>query len=143
MTESRLNLVIFLLLALTTCPTCSDLIGDTEKSLGQNSTMPSEDNSDFVDSSDDDYEYEYEYDIDESLNTYNWRELGPSLIVYVVTFICGVVGNGLILVSVIRQTHVKSSPVNVFLASLATADLLLILICLPLKVRRGFLEYVK
>jgi hypothetical protein len=37
-------------------------------------------------------------------------------------------------VAVIRHTHVKNSPVNVFLASLALADLLLILICLPLKV---------
>ena len=31
--------------------------------------------------------------------------------------------------------QVRQSPTNVFLASLATADLLLILICLPLKVR--------
>ena len=53
---------------------------------------------------------------------------------YSVTFVLGVVGNALILASVARHTHVKSSPVSVFLASLASADLMLILTCLPLKV---------
>ena len=43
-------------------------------------------------------------------------------------------------VAVIRHTHVKNSPVNVFLASLALADLLLILICLPLKVTKYALQ---
>ena len=59
---------------------------------------------------------------------------GPSLAVYSVTFALGIVGNALILASVARHTHVKSSPVSVFLASLASADLMLILTCLPLKV---------
>ena len=81
----------------------------------------------------DDYE-NYEYDYEEALVTFDWSELGPSLFVYAVTFVLGIVGNCLILVAVIRHTHVKSSPVNVFLASLASADLLLILVCLPLKV---------
>ena len=79
----------------------------------------------------------YEYDLDESFATFNWSELGPSLFVFSVTFIVGILGNSLILVAVLRHTHVKSSPVNVFLASLASADLLLILVCLPLKVRFG------
>ena len=35
--------------------------------------------------------------------------------------------------------QVRQSPTNVFLASLATADLLLILICLPLKVSPGWI----
>ena len=59
---------------------------------------------------------------------------GPSLAVYSLTFVLGVVGNALILASVARHTHVKTSPVSVFLASLASADLMLILTCLPLKV---------
>ena len=83
---------------------------------------------------DTDDEYIYEYDLDESYATFNWSELGPSLFVFGVTFIVGILGNTLILVAVLRHTHVKSSPVNVFLASLASADLLLILVCLPLKV---------
>jgi len=80
----------------------------------------------------------YEYDLDESFATFNWSELGPSLFVFSVTFIVGILGNSLILVAVLRHTHVKSSPVNVFLASLASADLLLILVCLPLKVAKLF-----
>lgn len=84
---------------------------------------------------DSDYEeYEYTYDISESFVTFDWTELGPSLFVFATTFCVGILGNCLILVAVIRHTHVKNSPVNVFLASLASADLLLILICLPLKV---------
>ncbi len=93
-------------------------------------------------------EYEYEYDLDESLNTYDWAELGPSLFVYSLTFLAGIVGNVLILTAVVGRggsgnvaggsgNNVNNSPVvNVFLASLATADLLLVLICLPLKVKR-------
>ena len=77
-----------------------------------------------------------DYDIEESIKTIDWTELGPSLFVYAVTFIVGILGNVLILIAVIRNTQfLKSSPVNVFLGSLASADLLLISICLPLKVR--------
>ena len=95
-----------------------------------------DDSFDSLESSINDTEdYIYEYDLDESLATFNWSELGPSLFVFSVTFIVGILGNSLILVAVLRHTHVKSSPVNVFLASLASADLLLILVCLPLKVR--------
>ena len=84
-------------------------------------------------------EYEYDYDYEESIVTFDWSELGPSIFVFGITFIIGILGNCLILVAVIRHTHVKNSPVNVFLASLASADLLLILICLPLKVSRNLI----
>ena len=84
---------------------------------------------------DDDYYYQYDYDASESHVTFDWTELGPSLFVYGITFFAGILGNILILVAVIRNTQfMKSSPVNVFLGSLASADLLLISICLPLKV---------
>ena len=82
-------------------------------------------------SDDDDYEY-YDYTLEDP--PIDWSEGAPSLTVYGLTFVVGVVGNVLILVSVARHTHVKHSPVNVFLASLATADLMLVLVCLPLKV---------
>ncbi len=96
-----------------------------------------------VNSDDEEYEYVYDYDLSESLSLFDWAELGPSLAVYSVTFALGVVGNLLILAAVARHTHVKSSPVNVFLASLASADLMLILTCLPLKVREGTLAQLK
>ena len=81
----------------------------------------------------------YDYDMEDSL-AINWVELGPNLVMYAITFILGIIGNCLILVAVIRQTYVKSSPVNVFLASLASADLLLILVCLPLKVSMHYID---
>ena len=84
-----------------------------------------------------DQEKEYlDYDVEDSIKDIDWTELGPSLFVYAITFIVGILGNVLILIAVIRNTQfLKSSPVNVFLGSLASADLLLISICLPLKVR--------
>ena len=76
-----------------------------------------------------------DYDIEDT-QAIDWTDLGPSLCVYAITFVAGILGNVLILIAVIRNTQfLKSSPVNVFLGSLASADLLLILICLPLKVR--------
>ena len=75
-----------------------------------------------------------DYDVEDTVSI-DWTDLGPSLVVYAVTFVMGILGNVLILVAVIRNTQfLKSSPVNVFLGSLASADLLLISICLPLKV---------
>ena len=64
-------------------------------------------------SSDTEDQYFYDYDINESFTTFDWSELGPSLFVYTVTFVLGIVGNTLILAAVIRNTHIKSSPVNV------------------------------
>ena len=40
----------------------------------------------------------YDYDIDESFASFDWAELGPSLSVYSITFLFGIVGNILILV---------------------------------------------
>ena len=50
------------------------------------------------------------------------------------TFSLGVSGNILIILTVMKKSSFKS-PTNTFLASLATADLLLIMVCLPVKVQ--------
>ena len=50
------------------------------------------------------------------------------------TLLLGVIGNLLILIAILGYKKMKSST-NVFLASLAFADLLLCLICIPVKVR--------
>lgn len=76
---------------------------------------------------------EYDYDADDSLNSFEWRELSPSLIVYGVTFILGLVGNVLIVFTTCHYKRIQTST-NVLLASLATADLLLIIFCIPVKV---------
>lgn len=106
--------------------------------------MDSENSDDFEDldvtnTSGNDTDYDiYEYELEDSYSNFNWAELGPNVAIFAITFILGIIGNCLILVAVIRHTHVKNSPVNVFLASLASADLLLILVCLPLKVAKLF-----
>lgn len=51
------------------------------------------------------------------------------------TLLLGVVGNLLILVAILGYKKMKS-PTNIFLASLALADLLLCLICIPVKVKK-------
>jgi hypothetical protein len=42
--------------------------------------------------SDLDDDYDYDYDLTESLEAYDWTELGPSLAVYSITLIAGVLG---------------------------------------------------
>jgi hypothetical protein len=81
-----------------------------------------------------DSDADYEYDYDESHNIFNWSELIPTLVVYGVTMVIGIAGNSLIIFTICRYRRMKSTT-NVFLASLASADLLLIIICIPVKVR--------
>ncbi len=71
--------------------TSSDLViaeNPAELEIGSGSGSETEpDDSDF-----------YDYDIDESFASFDWAELGPSLSVYSITFLFGIVGNILILV---------------------------------------------
>ncbi|XP_042216630.1 QRFP-like peptide receptor, partial [Homarus americanus] len=80
---------------------------------------------------------EYDYNYDEALETFFWGQLAPPLVVYVVTYVVGVVGNALIIFTICRYRRLKTTT-NVFLSSLASADLLLILICIPVKLARLF-----
>ncbi|KAG8259912.1 hypothetical protein J6590_044382 [Homalodisca vitripennis] len=93
---------------------------------------------------------DYEYDVDDdcffnfsdygnsaeprSWGCFYWDELLPALLVYSLTLLLGVVGNVLIVFTTCRYRRMKT-PTNVFLSSLACADLLLIIICIPVKVR--------
>ena len=58
------------------------------------------------------------------------------------TFALGVSGNILIILTVMKKNSFKS-PTNTFLASLATTDLLLIVLCLPVKVVDGGIKSPK
>lgn len=58
-------------------------------------------------------------------------------IVYGLTFLVGIIGNVLIVYSVAKFRQMKSLS-NVFLASLATADLVLIIFCIPVKFAQLF-----
>lgn len=78
--------------------------------------------------------YEYEYDYDASVNNLPLEEFIPSVIVYSITLLVGVVGNSLVIFSIAYYGRQKNVT-NVFLLSLASADLLLVTICVPIKVR--------
>ncbi|KAF5294838.1 hypothetical protein FQA39_LY00322 [Lamprigera yunnana] len=86
-----------------------------------------------------DYEYisEYEYDFKESHSTFYWEELLPTLLVYTVTLVLGLIGNTLIVFTTCIYRRMQSAT-NMLLASLASADLLLILFCIPVKVAKLF-----
>lgn len=78
-------------------------------------------------------EGDYDYDIEDSHDTFSWEELVPTLIVYGLTFVLGLAGNCLIVFTTYRYRRMQSAT-NVLLSSLASADLLLIIFCIPVKV---------
>ena len=78
-------------------------------------------------------DYQYEYDVDESLVNYDWSELVPAVVVYSTILLLGICGNALIICTITRYRRLKTVT-NTFLASLASADLLLVLICVPVNV---------
>lgn len=75
------------------------------------------------------------YDAADSHSIFDWAELAPTLIVYGFSFILGVTGNCLIIFTTFRYGRMHSVT-NVFLSSLASSDLLLIIFCIPVKVRK-------
>ncbi|XP_012940493.1 uncharacterized protein LOC106012339 [Aplysia californica] len=90
-------------------------------------------NSDY---SSDDYFYDYS-SADSSVPL---DEILPVSLVYGVTLVIGVVGNLLVIAAVARDRRLRSIT-NIFLTSLASADLALLCFCVPVKVR-VFCEYV-
>ncbi|XP_029677270.1 QRFP-like peptide receptor isoform X1 [Formica exsecta] len=81
-----------------------------------------------------------DYDINDSFSHFEWTELAPVLVVYSLTFILGLVGNVIIITSTLcpRLRPLPATPTNVFLGGLATADLLLIIFCIPVKIAKLF-----
>ena len=77
-------------------------------------------------------EEEYDYDYHESVNRIPGT-LVPVAAVYGVTLLLGVVGNILVIASILRYKRMQNIT-NIFLTSLASADLLLVLLCVPIKV---------
>lgn len=74
--------------------------------------------------------------MDNSLQGFD-SELIITATVYGLTFLVGMIGNSLIIYSVAQFRGMKSLS-NVFLASLATADLILIIFCVPVKFAQLF-----
>ncbi|XP_046653001.1 cholecystokinin receptor type A-like isoform X1 [Daphnia pulicaria] len=82
-------------------------------------------------------EEDYDYDIDSSFDNYDWAELIPAVVVYSFVLLFGISGNGLIIFTIARYRRLKTIT-NIFLASLASADLLLVIICVPVNVAKLF-----
>ena len=76
-----------------------------------------------------DYHYNYE-----DSHVLPLEELVPVSVAYGLTLVLGITGNILVIASVIRFRKLHSVT-NVFLLSLASADLLLVVICVPVKVK--------
>lgn len=78
------------------------------------------------------------YDIESNLNDEEDKTFLIKLIVfvliYLLTFLLGLIGNSLVIFSILTVNSLNNIT-NIFLISLATADLLLIIICVPMKVK--------
>ncbi|XP_043280555.1 QRFP-like peptide receptor [Venturia canescens] len=87
-----------------------------------------------------DTDYGSDYDVNDSLNIFNWAELGPVLVIYSITFCLGLTGNLVIIASTLcpRLRPLPSTPTNIFLGGLASADLILIVFCIPVKIAKLF-----
>ena len=80
-------------------------------------------------------EYEpYVYSYEDSVNTLPVIELMLVALVYGTTLLLGVTGNSLVIFSILRYRRMQTVT-NIFLTSLATADLMLVILCVPIKVR--------
>ena len=77
----------------------------------------------------DEYEY-HDVGID-------WGEFSLVALFYLTTLVFGVIGNTLVIISIVRYRRMRSVT-NCFLVSLASADLMLILVCVPIKVFSRF-----
>lgn len=84
------------------------------------------------------YLYEYEYNASETMHYLPLDEVLPTVFTYTIIGLLGIVGNLLVIFSIARVKRMRSIT-NLFLLSLASADLLLVCFCVPVKVWYMFL----
>ncbi len=80
------------------------------------------------------YDNYYNYDYASADTSFPLGELVPVAVVYSLTLVLGVLGNALVIFSILRYKRMQNVT-NIFLTSLASADLLLVTLCVPIKVR--------
>jgi hypothetical protein len=78
-------------------------------------------------------DYNYTYDYEEAINHLPLQEFIPVVFCYAITGLVGLVGNTLVVFAIAKFPRMRSIT-NWFLLSLACADLLLVLVCVPVKV---------
>lgn len=78
------------------------------------------------------WNYTYEYDYNETIDHLPLNEFVPMVTMYALIGMLGVVGNALVIFSIMKLERMRSIT-NLFLLSLATADLLLVCICVPVR----------
>ncbi|KAF6031520.1 hypothetical protein EB796_010152 [Bugula neritina] len=88
------------------------------------------------------YEYFSEYTFEEygevlAVTDTELKKLSPAMISYIVIFLLGAVGNSLVIYCVAKYKRMKSNT-NQLLLSLACADLMVVLICIPVKFAKLF-----
>lgn len=93
-----------------------------------NETIP--ENTDALDVYSD---YNYTYDYEDNLDWLPLNELIPCVTFYVIIGLLGISGNSLVITLILAFPKMRNIT-NLFLFSLASADLLLVLICVPIKV---------
>ena len=64
----------------------------------------------------------------------------PTVIIYGLAFLIGVVGNGLVVFAVTGDYKQRTNT-TMFLVSLATSDILFLLICVPYELTRHFIDH--
>lgn len=84
-----------------------------------------------------DYDYLFNNDSgsDDGYSPSQLRKLATVAVFYGLIFLTGVVGNSLVIYCIAKYKRMQSIT-NQLLLSLACADLLLTLVCIPIKVRR-------
>ncbi|XP_048774612.1 allatostatin-A receptor-like isoform X2 [Ostrea edulis] len=92
-----------------------------------NETIP--ENTDALDVYSD---YNYTYDYEDNLDWLPLNELIPCVTFYVIIGLLGISGNSLVITLILAFPKMRNIT-NLFLFSLASADLLLVLICVPIK----------
>ena len=78
--------------------------------------------------------YIYDYDYDLSVNSIPLADLVPTALVYGLTLVLGILGNSLVIFAIARNKRMQTVT-NIFLVSLSSADLLIVVLCVPIKVR--------
>jgi len=69
------------------------------------------------------------------------RAFYPSAITYGLTFVLGLIGNTLVLVALLGDRKSPRNVTTVLMASLAIADFLFLLVCVPYEMANMFLSY--